>query len=94
MGQDLFATVCGSIAFVFLFANFIISLRIAKVLTGYGVRINYPMLHIRIYRYASIYKNLTLKEEGEEGPLYGQFKITNWLVILFLGMGILAIYLF
>ena len=93
MGQDLIAIICGSIAFVFLFINLIISLKIAKVLTNHGVRINYPLLHVRIYRYASLYKHLTVKEEGQEGPLYSQFKITNWLAILFLGLGILAIYM-
>ena len=92
MGQDLFAIICGSLAFVFLFANLITSLKMAKVLSEHGVHVSYPLMHIRVYYYASLYKSLTKKEEGHEGPLYSQFRITNWLAMMFLGLGILSIY--
>ena len=93
MGHDVLAVLLGSIAFIFLIANLITSLRITKVLSDHGVNINYPLLHVRIYRYAAMYKHITQKEEGQPGPLYKQFDITNWLFIAFLLLGIVSLYL-
>ena len=93
MGSDTIAIVFGSIALLFLLANFITSLKITRVLADHGVDINYPLLHVGIYRYVALYKNITQKEEGKTGSLYKQFNLTNWLFMIFLALGILALYL-
>ena len=88
------STVFGLIALVFVVLNFIVSLKITKTLTFHGVDISYPLLHIRIYRYAGMYKDITLREDGKVGPLYQQFIITNRIFLVFLALGIIASYLF
>jgi hypothetical protein len=93
MEPGTLSVILGSLALVFLVANFITSLKITKVLSERGVNINYPLLHVRLYHYATLYKNITQKEEGEPGPLYKQFNITNWLFIAFLILGIASLYL-
>lgn len=87
------ATVFGLISLVFLVLNFIVTLKITKILALNGVDINYPLLHIRIYRYAGMYKNITEKKDGQVGPLYRQFIITNRLFLFFLALGILSVYI-
>ena len=86
------ATVFGLISLVFLVLNIIISIRITKILALHGVDVNYPLLHIRIYRYAGMYKNITEKDDGQVGPLYKQFIVTNRLFLIFLALGVVAVY--
>lgn len=91
--MEVLAIVFGSIALLFLIWNIITAIKISRILALNGHDVSYPLLHIRIYRYAKLYKKITEKKDGKVGPLYGAFNLSNQLFFLFLILGIIASYM-
>lgn len=91
--MEALAITFGVIALIFLIWNAVIAVKISRTLVLHGHDVSYPLLHIRIYRYANLYKEITEKEDGKVGPLYGAFNLSNKLFFLFLILGIIAAYM-
>ena len=57
------------------------SIMIASFLSRHGVRINYLFIRLFIFRYVRQYRQITMEETGNPGPLFYWF-ITSWNVAL------------
>ena len=65
------------------------SVMITSFLSKRGIRINYLLLRLFIFKYVSQYRKITLEETGKPGPLFYLF-VTAWnLALLFAIIGII-----
>ncbi len=64
-------------------ANVAVFIMIAAALDRQGYKTNMLLARIYFFKYLSAYKELTRKETGKPGPLYGLFTLTIALVLLF-----------
>jgi hypothetical protein len=65
------------------------SVMITSFLSKRGIRINYLLSRVFIFKYVSQYRRITLEETGKPGPLFYLF-VTAWnLALLFAIIGII-----
>ena len=65
------------------------SIMITSFLSKRGIKINYLLLRLFIFKYVSQYRKITLEETGKPGPLFYSF-LTAWnLALLFAIIGII-----
>ncbi len=64
------ATAAAILAFVSVGLGTVFSVMIVQEVSKRGVKIHYVLIRMYIYRYIAQYKQLTLKETGQVGPLY------------------------
>jgi hypothetical protein len=65
------------------------SVMITSFLSKRGIKINYLLLRLFIFKYASQYRKITMEETGKPGPLFYWF-LTAWnLALLFAIIGII-----
>ena len=65
------------------------SIMITSFLSKRGIKINYPLLRLFIFKYVSQYRKITMEETGRPGPLFYWF-LTAWnLALLFAIIGII-----
>ena len=64
------------------------SIAITSFLRGRGIKINYLLIRLFIFRYVRQYRQITMEETGQPGPLFRWF-IASWgLALLFAIVGI------
>jgi hypothetical protein len=64
------ATLLIAVGFVGVIWYVVSTIRIYAFLSKRGINLNFLFLNVLILKYASQYKELTLKETGQIGPLY------------------------
>jgi len=65
------------------------SIMITSFLSKRGIKINYLLLRLFIFKYVSQYRKITIEETGKPGPLFYWF-LTAWnLALLFAIIGII-----
>jgi hypothetical protein len=64
-------------------ANVAIFIMIAAALDRRGYKTNMLLARIYLFKYVSAYKELTQKETGKTGPLYGLLILTFILMLVF-----------
>jgi hypothetical protein len=64
-------------------ANVAIFIMIAAALDRMGYKTNMLLARIYFFKYVSAYKELTEKETGKTGPLYGPLILTFILMLVF-----------
>jgi hypothetical protein len=77
------------LALVAALANVAILIMIMAALQRQGYKTNMLLARIYFYKYLSAYKELTRKETGKPGPLYGLWILTINLTLVFALAGIL-----
>jgi len=77
------AAVFTTLAFVSVILGIVFSLMIVHEVSKRGVKINYFLLRILIFKYVSLYKQLTTKETGRIGPLYYPCVVSYLLALFF-----------
>ena len=79
--------IIGIIALILLLTNLSFTLTIASFLKSKGIKINYPLLHVKAFEYARLYKTF----EGEQGMspgIYMGFIVSSALFFIVLVVGI------
>jgi hypothetical protein len=71
------------LAIAAVLANVAVFIMIAAALDRRGHKTNIFLARIYFFKYISAYKELTRKETGRPGPLYGYFTLTITLTLLF-----------
>jgi hypothetical protein len=77
------AAVFATLAFASVILGTVLSLMIVREVSKRGVKINYFLLRILIFKYISLYKQLTTKETGRIGPLYYPCVVSFLLALFF-----------
>ena len=77
------AAVFTTLAFVSVILGVVFSMMIVHEVSKRGVKINYFLLRILIFKYVSQYKQLTTKETGRIGPLYYPCVVSYLLALVF-----------
>lgn len=70
-------------------ANLVIFIMIAAALDRRGYKTNILLARIYFFRYVSAYKELTRKETGRPGPLYGLWTVAIILTLVFAFVAVL-----
>jgi hypothetical protein len=76
-------SVFAALALVSVALGVIFSMMIVSEVSKRGVKINYFLLRILIFKYVSQYKQLTTKETGRIGPLYYPCVVSYQLALIF-----------
>ena len=69
------------LAIVFLLCGVVFSVLIISFLSKRGIKINYLLIRIYIYKYVNQYRKITIEETGKVGPLFYPF-ITSFILAL------------
>lgn len=93
--MDNVVIIIGFICLLFLWWNLYISTKIIDFLRGKGEKANLFQAGFfikgRIFNYLPIYKKYSMEEDGKPGTLYYLFYFTFYMMLLFLGLGILMV---
>ena len=65
------------------------SIMITSFLSNRGIKINYLLFRILIFRYIRQYRQITMEETGKPGPLFYPFIATWNLALLFAIVGVI-----
>jgi len=79
---------CAVLAGIFFLAYLISCISIVNFLARRKIKINYWLIRILMIKYANQYRDITLEETGEVGPL---FRLWSYSAILMLACTALAI---
>jgi hypothetical protein len=77
------ANVFAALALVSVAVGVIFSMMVVGEVSRRGVKINYFLLRILLFKYISQYKQLTTKETGRIGPLYYPCVVSYQLALIF-----------
>jgi len=69
------------LALIGIACGIVASVMIASFLSRRGIKINYLLIRLFIFRYVRQYREITIDETGKPGPLFYWF-ITSWNVAL------------
>ncbi len=67
------------------------SIMIVSFLSGHGIKVNWLLLRIFLFRYVSQYHDMTRKETGKPGPWYTSFILSMNLALLFGVLGVVLL---
>jgi uncharacterized oligopeptide transporter (OPT) family protein len=65
------------LALIGIACGIVASVMIASFLSRRGIRINYLLIRLFIFRYVRQYREITIDETGKPGPLFYWF-VTSW----------------
>ena len=77
------------LAIVFLLCGVVFSVLIISFLSKRGIKINYLLIRIYIYKYVNQYRKITIEETGKVGPLFCPFITSLILALIFAIVGAL-----
>jgi len=77
------------LAIICVICGIIFSLMITSFLSKRGIKINYLLIRIYIYKYVNQYRKITIEETGKVGPLFYPFITSFILALIFAIVGAL-----
>ena len=88
MTIEIMSNVFLILAIVCVLCGVIFSIMITAFLSKRGIKINYLLIRIYIYRYINQYRKITEEENGKVGPLFYPFIVSFILALLFAVVGV------
>jgi hypothetical protein len=89
MDKNGLVLLVGTITFLLIIWNLLISVRMTEELKKRGIKANIAHRRGLIFKFLSIYREVTIKEDGKTGPLYNQFILSFSLFSVSLIIGII-----
>ena len=77
------------LAIVCVLFGVVSSILITAFLSKRGIKINYLLIRIYIYKYINQYRKVTKEENGKVGPLFYSFIVSFILALLFAIIGMI-----
>ena len=87
MTTEIMSNVFLILAIVCVLCGVVFSIMITVFLSKRGIKINYLLIRIYIYRYINQYRKITEEESGKVGPLFYPFIVSFILAVLFAVVG-------
>lgn len=77
------------LAIVSVACGIVASIIIVAFLSKRGIKINYLLLRVLMFKYINQYRRITMEENGKPGPLFYSFITAMSLALVFVVVGII-----